>query len=69
VGPYTLAADHVHAMKYRQSGETFCDCANRVASALKDSDEHYHKFREILQEMPFITAPMHTSPTRLIESL
>ena len=55
-GPQTKAAETTHAMKYRQQGETFRDAVNRVASALKDSDKHYHEFREIFGDMRFMPA-------------
>lgn len=55
-GPQTKAAEATHAMKYRQQGETFRDAVNRVASALKDSDQHYHEFREIFGDMRFMPA-------------
>lgn len=56
IGPQTLAAEATHAMKYRQKHETFRDAVNRVASALKDSDQHYHEFREIFGDMRFMPA-------------
>lgn len=56
IGPTVVACDQVHAMKYRQSGETFRDAINRVANALKDNDQHFHKFREIVGDMRFLPA-------------
>ena len=47
-GPQTLAADSLHAMKYRGPGEDFREAMNRVAFGLKDSDRHYHELRQIL---------------------
>lgn len=56
IGPQTVAADRLHAMKYRASGEDFREGMNRVAFALKDSDAHYHIFREILLTQRFLPA-------------
>lgn len=56
VGPVTPYADQIHAEKYRLPGETFRDAMGRVAGALKDSDAHYHKFRDILLGMRFLPA-------------
>lgn len=52
-GPQTLAADSLHAMKYRGQGEDFREAMNRVAFGLKDSDEHYHALRQILLNQRF----------------
>ena len=41
-------------MKYRQVGEDFREAMNRIAFGLKDSDAHYHAFREILLSMRFM---------------
>ena len=52
-GPRTLAADSLHAMKYRGQGEDFREAMNRVAFGLKDSDSHYHELRQILLHQRF----------------
>src|ERR1041385_642716 len=52
-GPQTLAADALHAMKYRGPGEDFREAMNRVAFGLKDSDKHYHELRQILLHQRF----------------
>jgi ribonucleoside-diphosphate reductase alpha chain len=52
-GPKTLAADSLHAMKYRSVGEDFREAMNRVAFGLKDSDTHYHELRKILLDQRF----------------
>ena len=52
-GPQTLAADSLHALKYREKGEDFREAMNRVAFGLKDSDEHYHQLRTILLHQRF----------------
>lgn len=54
IGPITLEADALHAMKYRMEGEDFREAMNRVAFGLKDSDTHYHEFREILLHQRFM---------------
>jgi len=41
-------------MKYRGEGEDFREAINRVASALKDSDDHYQAFRRIMGDMRFM---------------
>jgi ribonucleoside-diphosphate reductase alpha chain len=41
-------------MKYRSPGEDFRESMNRVAFGLKDSDNHYHKTREILLDQRFL---------------
>lgn len=56
MGPETRVGDHFHAMKYRADGEDFREANNRVASALKDSDEHYDQFREITGAQRFMAA-------------
>jgi ribonucleoside-diphosphate reductase alpha chain len=52
-GPQTLAADSLHALKYRGIGEDFREAMNRVAFGLKDSDKHYHDLRQILLTQRF----------------
>lgn len=56
MGPQTEAADAVHAMKYRQDGESFRDAVNRVAYALGDGPDHYHLLRDIFGAQRFIPA-------------
>jgi len=53
-GPQTFACDQVHAEKYRGEGESFREAMSRIASALSDSDAHYHALREILLSMRFM---------------
>lgn len=54
MGPQTRVGDYFHGMKYRSEGESFREANNRVASALKDSDEHFHAFREITGHQRFM---------------
>jgi ribonucleoside-diphosphate reductase alpha chain len=43
-------------MKYRGSGESFKEAMARVAESLKDDDEHFSKFKDILYNMRFLPA-------------
>lgn len=56
MGPQTRVGDYFDAMKYRGEGEDFREKVNRVASALKDDDDHFHAFREIMGDMRFMPA-------------
>lgn len=56
MGPQTRVGDYFHSMKYRAEGEDFREANNRVASALKDGDDHYHAFRRITGEMRFMAS-------------
>lgn len=53
-GPKTEAAKSLDIEKYRAPGESFRDATCRVASALKDSEEHYHLVKEITLEQRFL---------------
>ena len=53
IGPQIPACDRTHAEKHRLPGENFREAANRVASALKDNDLHFHGFRDIIMDMRF----------------
>lgn len=55
-GPQSAYSSQIHQEKYRLPNETFRDAMGRVASALKDSDAHYHAFREALLDMRFMPA-------------
>lgn len=55
-GPTNDFSDRLHAEKYRLPGETFRDAMNRVAAALKDDDDHFKAFREVLLDMRFMPA-------------
>jgi ribonucleoside-diphosphate reductase alpha chain len=50
----TELSERLHAFKYRQPNESFREACNRVASGLRDSDDHYHAFRAILKDMRFL---------------
>lgn len=55
-GPTLPISEEIHAMKYRGKGESFKEAMSRVAYSIKDSDEHYHNFRDILLDMRFLPA-------------
>jgi len=54
LGPQNPFSEALHAEKYRAHGESFREAMNRVASALKDDDDHYHAFRDALLNMRFM---------------
>lgn len=54
VGPQTTFSENLHAEKYRSPNEDFREAMNRIASALSDSDEHFHNFRSALLNMRFL---------------
>ena len=56
MGPTLPISEEIHSTKYRQEGESFKEAMTRVADALKDSDEHFNSFREILLEQRFLPA-------------
>ena len=49
-------SNEIDAQKYRQDGEDFDSKCTRIAEALKDSDEHFHNFRETLRDLRFLPA-------------
>lgn len=55
-GPTLKVSSEIHAMKYRSKGESFKDAMVRVADALKDGEEHYVAFKDILLDMRFLPA-------------
>lgn len=55
-GPTLGISQEIHALKYRSKGESFKEAMTRVADALKDNDEHYRQFREILLDQRFLPA-------------
>lgn len=56
IGPQSAFSENLHAQKYRGEGEGFREAMNRVASALKDDEAHFHEFRDILLEQRFLPA-------------
>ena len=55
-GPTIGISEEIHAMKYRSKGESFKDAMTRVANALKDDEQHFQEFRNILYGMRFMPA-------------
>ena len=55
-GPALGISEEIHAMKYRSKGESFREAMSRVADSLKDNEDHYNNFREILLEQRFLPA-------------
>lgn len=55
-GPTIGISEQIHKMKYRADGESFRDAMVRVADGLKDDEDHYHKFKDILLNMRFLPA-------------
>ena len=55
-GPTIGISEEIHKMKYRSVGETFKEAMTRVADALKDGEEHFEAFRNILYNMRFLPA-------------
>lgn len=55
-GPTLDISNEIDAQKYRQSGEDFYEKCVRIAQALKDDDEHFVRFKDILRNMRFLPA-------------
>lgn len=55
-GPTLPVSEEIHKLKYRSTGETFKEAMTRVADSLKDNEEHFNEFRNILYEMRFLPA-------------
>ena len=55
-GPTLPISIEIDTMKYRQEGETHKDKCTRIADALKDNEEHFHSFRDILLDQRFLPA-------------
>ncbi len=55
-GPTLPVSEEIHAMKYRGKGESFKEAMIRVADALKDDEDHYLAFKDILLNQRFLPA-------------
>ena len=55
-GPKLPISIEIDTMKYRQEGESFREKCTRIADALKDSDDHFNSFRDILLDQRFLPA-------------
>lgn len=53
-GPQLPFSDLLHADKYRLEGEDYREKCNRVASTLKDDDEHFRAYRDLTLDMRFL---------------
>lgn len=56
IGPQLPYSEQLHSQKYRNSEESFSLAMKRIAHALKDSQDHYYEFRDILYDMRFLPA-------------
>lgn len=68
-GPNLPISQEIHAEKYRGEGESFREAMGRVASALKDGEDHYREFRDILLDMRFMPAGRVQSAMGSIKSV
>lgn len=55
-GPQLAISEEISQMKYRSKGESFKEAMIRVADALKDNEEHYLQFKEVLLDQRFLPA-------------
>jgi ribonucleoside-diphosphate reductase alpha chain len=55
-GPQLAFSDAMHGEKYRGPQETFRDYGYRVAAALKDDDDHFKHFSQLLLNQFFLPA-------------
>lgn len=55
-GPSLKISQEIHSMKYRSKGESFKDAMVRVSDSLKDGEDHYLAFKDILLDMRFLPA-------------
>lgn len=55
-GPTLPISIELDEMKYRQPGESFKEKCTRIADTLKDNDEHFSQFRELLLTQSFLPA-------------
>ena len=55
-GPTLPISEEIHSMKYREEGETFVDCQNRLVSTLCDGREHRNRLSNILLNQRFMAA-------------
>lgn len=53
-GPSIKISEEIHQMKYRADGEDFKTAMARVADHLKDDEDHYQSFKDILYHMRFL---------------
>jgi len=56
VGPQTLVGEEMHKFKYRGIHENYREFANRFATSVQDSHEHYMGFREAVLQLRYLAA-------------
>jgi ribonucleoside-diphosphate reductase alpha chain len=55
-GPTLALSEELDTIKYRQTGESFYDKCVRIADALKDDQQHFKDFKDVLRNMRFLPA-------------
>lgn len=55
-GPKLALSQEIHETKYRLKNESFERAMSRIANHLKDSNEHFERFRDVLLSMRFLPA-------------
>ena len=55
-GPTLPISIEIDELKYRQPNESFREKCSRIADSLKDSEEHFKAFRDILLDQRFLPA-------------
>lgn len=55
-GPTLTISEEIHKMKYRGKNESFKEAMVRISDSLKDDEEHYKEFKDILLDMRFLPA-------------
>ena len=55
-GPKSPLSQEIHQLKYRLPNESFERAMTRIANHLKDSEQHFQEFRDILLDMRFLPA-------------
>ena len=56
VGPQTVVGDLIHKQKYRGENENYREFANRFATSVQDSHEHYMGFRDSVLHLRYLAA-------------
>lgn len=54
MGPVLPISEEIHQMKYRAPGESFKSAVARIANHLKDDEDHFKNFKDILSDMRFL---------------
>ena len=66
--PYGMTlpiSEEIDTIKYRQAGEDFYTKVVRIADGLKDNQEHFEEFKDILRNMRFVPAGRVKTPSVL----